>query len=328
MEIYAQLDLADSSLHPQDCLWAVSVPKQHNIESIIEQELLTDKFTDIGDHINRHLKTDGLFILDYRFKNSSDTTLKIGSREECILMEFLLTGSNGMGDDFSGKHNLRFFTGDSITYDLQSNSLVDYFCIFMSPDFYFNLIGRTSMLDNSFAVDIRNGISTMLTEGYLPMNYEMFNVISKVRNCTRTGSLHRFCLEIKLQELLLLQFEQFHDMFVHITPKQQLHESDAERIKTAKKILEESYNSPPTIQQLSRMVGINEYKLKKGFKELFQHTIHEYVTYYRMQKANRMIKEQQLQIREIAVELGYKNPSHFSAAFKKHFGFLPTEMVG
>jgi AraC-like DNA-binding protein len=33
-------------------------------------------------------------------------------------------------------------------------------------------------------------------------------------------------------------------------------------------------------------------------------------------------------MREVAIELGYKNPSHFSAAFKKHFGFLPTEMTG
>src|SRR5690606_10348472 len=69
------------------------------------------------------------------------------------------------------------------------------------------------------------------------------------------------------------------------------------------------------------------FKLKKGFKEIFRCTIHTYTIKYRMEKAKQLMEGQQMQIREVATQLGYKNPSHFSAAFRKHFGILPTDMA-
>lgn len=317
-------------------LLRTEVPEESTAESIISQATLSADLPYFGsDPIIRQLRTDGLVIHDYRLQLWEDSVLKIAAKEDCIVINFLLKGekedhvqTNEISGCAYGRHNLQYGANFVEEYLLRKNCEYDSFCIFMSKDFYFRLIGKTNSLCNEFAQQVRDGISVSLSPNYLPMNFEMDNIIHKLRSCTRKGSFHRLCLEIKLQELLLLQFEQYHDMVEKSLPRQVLHEEDEKKIRVAQTILEEFCNTPPTIRELARMVGVNEFKLKKGFKALVQCTIHDYVLKYRMEKANQMIRKQNMQMRDVAIELGYKNPSHFSAAFKKHFGFLPTEMIG
>jgi AraC-like DNA-binding protein len=338
MNVYSQLRTAQSrSLSEEYIFWNFTVPERHNVESIIEQGVFDKNVPYISkDHIIKHLRTDGLVLLDFRFDIVEDMIWEISVEQECILMSFLLDGDVAEEDiilqrktnSTHGYHNLRYINSFNHLYKLRRKSSFDTFCIFLSKDFYFNIIGKNNSIHDEFARQIHSGLGSVLSDQYMPMNFEMESIITKVRNCTRKGNFHRLCLEIKVQELLLHQLEQYHNAFVEVKQKPVLHEDDIAKIRIAKTILEESYNTPPTIKQLARMVGVNEFKLKKEFKALFQCTIHEYVLKFRMEKANRLVRGQNLQMREVAIELGYKNPSHFSAAFKKHFGFLPTEMTG
>ena len=59
-------------------------------------------------------------------------------------------------------------------------------------------------------------------------------------------------------------------------------EYDRERLFFAKTYLLQHYEMPPTIAELARIAGINEFKLKNGFKELFGDTIHNFVNNYKM----------------------------------------------
>jgi AraC-like DNA-binding protein len=38
------------------------------------------------------------------------------------------------------------------------------------------------------------------------------------------------------------------------------------------------------------------------------------------------LKEEGKKVQEVYVEVGFKNPSHFSTAFKKQYGFPPKEV--
>ena len=44
-----------------------------------------------------------------------------------------------------------------------------------------------------------------------------------------------------------------------------------------------------------------------------------------IRKAARMISQKAGNVSEIALEVGYSNPSHFSRVFKEHFGVSPKE---
>ena len=71
-------------------------------------------------------------------------------------------------------------------------------------------------------------------------------------------------------------------------------------------------------------MGTNQQTLKKGFKELFGTTIWGYYNNLRMETAKDLLINQEKSIAEVADNIGYKNPQHFTVAFKKKYGILPS----
>lgn len=98
---------------------------------------------------------------------------------------------------------------------------------------------------------------------------------------------------------------------------------DLDRLHEARRFLVRDLKNPPTIAALARQCGINEFKLKKEFKQAFNTTIFAYLQQVKMEKAWHLIREGSRSVTEAANEVGYTNISHFSAAFKKQFRINP-----
>gem|GEM_PF-2721475 len=81
----------------------------------------------------------------------------------------------------------------------------------------------------------------------------------------------------------------------------------------------------PTLAELSRQCCMNTTKLKQGFKQLFQTSISSYMLELKVAEGKRQLQETSKSITHIALELGYSNPSKFSALFKKMEGMTPRE---
>jgi AraC-like DNA-binding protein len=45
-----------------------------------------------------------------------------------------------------------------------------------------------------------------------------------------------------------------------------------------------------------------------------------------MEKAKEILSKRGMNISEVAYEVGYKNPQHFTVAFKKYFGYVPSKL--
>ncbi len=102
---------------------------------------------------------------------------------------------------------------------------------------------------------------------------------------------------------------------------------EVEKIKDAQKIITENMVDPPTLAELARAVGTNEYKLKVGFKKLFGNTVYGHLNDFRMDTARELLEVDGHQIKEVAYQVGYSNPSHFITAFKKKFGITPKKYL-
>ncbi len=89
-------------------------------------------------------------------------------------------------------------------------------------------------------------------------------------------------------------------------------------------ILNDEWASPPTILSLARRVGVNECYLKTDFRRQTGLSIGAYVRKLRMEKALEFIESGQFSILQVALYVGYSNPSHFSEAFKRYHGRLPS----
>ena len=99
------------------------------------------------------------------------------------------------------------------------------------------------------------------------------------------------------------------------------------KIKQAKQELVNRMTAPPSIAQLALEVGISEYKLKSGFKEMYGNTVGGYLLNYKMNSAKTILDQGRKQVSVVAYELGYGSASHFISAFKKKYGITPKKYV-
>ena len=97
--------------------------------------------------------------------------------------------------------------------------------------------------------------------------------------------------------------------------------------KSSKDILLRSFVNPPSIEVLAHLCATNETKLKTIFKKVHKTTIYGYIQNLRLQKANLLLKEQYLNIGQIAKEVGYKHQGHFSKLFFENFGVYPKDLL-
>jgi AraC-like DNA-binding protein len=70
-------------------------------------------------------------------------------------------------------------------------------------------------------------------------------------------------------------------------------------------------------------MALKEQILKNELKRNFGCSISRFSTIEKMNKAKELLKNPQLPIYQIAEEVGYKNATHFTAAFKRYFGNTP-----
>ncbi|MCW5708993.1 AraC family transcriptional regulator (plasmid) [Shinella yambaruensis] len=101
---------------------------------------------------------------------------------------------------------------------------------------------------------------------------------------------------------------------------------DIERLKRARDILSENLSDPPSLVALAHEVGINDFKLKKGFKVLFDTTPFGYLKERRMIVARSALLAGEQSVTTVANQVGYTNLGHFAAAFRKQFGTTPKAM--
>jgi AraC-like DNA-binding protein len=73
------------------------------------------------------------------------------------------------------------------------------------------------------------------------------------------------------------------------------------------------------------MTGINEYKLKSGFRQLFSSTPIRYFLELKMSQAKRLLLEPDSTINGVAYTLGYQHASNFCIEFKKRFGITALQ---
>ncbi|WP_059102592.1 response regulator [Shouchella shacheensis] len=93
----------------------------------------------------------------------------------------------------------------------------------------------------------------------------------------------------------------------------------------AKGYMEIHYHKPITLEDVAGRIGISSYYLSKLFKDQFQVTFIEYLTNIRLEKAKELLLDGMISVKEIALNIGYKDPNYFSRVFKKETGLSPRD---
>ncbi|UPK66579.1 AraC family transcriptional regulator [Chitinophaga filiformis] len=86
------------------------------------------------------------------------------------------------------------------------------------------------------------------------------------------------------------------------------------------------FNMP--LQKFAYFTGRSLTTFKTDFKKAFQISPQRWLTQKRLELAHYYLSEKNRKPADVYLEVGFENLSHFSFAFKKHFGYSPTEAVG
>jgi len=80
------------------------------------------------------------------------------------------------------------------------------------------------------------------------------------------------------------------------------------------------------IHELCSEIGMSRAQLYRKFKTLTDRTVNEYLLNFRLFKAKELLIKTDLNVSEVAFEVGFKNLSHFSRAFREEFGQNPSSL--
>lgn len=151
--------------------------------------------------------------------------------------------------------------------------------------------------------------------------------IHQVFNCPYQGTLKRVYLESKTLELITYSVSRLSSCPGEGGPEQSLRSYEADSVRLAGTILKANLDSPPTLKNLARRVGLNKDKLNRGFHEIYGTSVFEFLRISRLEKAREILKKKEKNVTEVAFYVGYHHPKNFTRAFKTHFGTNPSEYL-
>ncbi len=298
-----------------------------------EKTIITKKIVRFdNDRLNGNYSiyhTKGLCITKSDFNIFKTSTDHFKVERDYIQISVLISGSSTIlkkdiqKNISTGVVQLAYQKEDDIQFQMpkQNNKLL-YVRILMSSDFYLRLLKDELWInDDLFYINVCNKKTVVFGNEPIILDLNIYQILLLITDNKYNTEHKIFYLKTKLKELLLT---------IHMNKISQVKPSFSEEIsnklKIAKAHLLAHYTNPPTIKELSKIIFLNEFKLKKGFKEYFGITIHNFTTDIRMEEAKKLILKRHM-ITEVAVMVGYRNPSHFIATFKKKYGQTPKQFL-
>lgn len=96
-----------------------------------------------------------------------------------------------------------------------------------------------------------------------------------------------------------------------------------ERVLKVNSLLKENLARTLTLEEIGRRVGCSHFYLSRIFSQETGKSIFQQLRELRMERAAELLREGRLNVTQVALEVGYSSPSHFSTTFHTAFGCCP-----
>ncbi|MEM9267141.1 MAG: AraC family transcriptional regulator, partial [Cyanobacteria bacterium P01_F01_bin.13] len=243
---------------------------------------------------------------------------------------YLSGGSRVDNDGLSGE--VEEFAGQSYLYRLPNTGEVEehpagsHSClsIQVSPELIYGFCDRIDDFPTALRNTLEHPESRIL---YHPsrITSAQRQVLQQILEWPYQGLARHLYLESKALELVALHLNQvLSDSSKSATA---VKERDIDRIYAARDILIQNVAQPPSLIELAQQVGLTEASLTRGFRQVFDTSVFDYLHNYRMDKACQLLQTGSLNIQEVALSVGYANGDSFGKAFKKKFRLAPSSYL-
>ena len=130
-------------------------------------------------------------------------------------------------------------------------------------------------------------------------------------------------IRVKLLELLhLLAVQEGKDTLTtylqHISTGQK---------RSLRNFMEQNYDKPLSVTDFAYLTGRSLSSFRRDFKRQFQTTPQQWLKDHRLQKAHGKLISLNMNVSEVAVDVGYEHTSYFIKAFREKYGCTPNELI-
>jgi len=317
------------------------------IEELLRKEIRVKELFDNGfmdnsvqfNEVEVTTKDNSSFIRGVDFSNGSllkefNSEICVSSDEHLIKLHFSLEGTYCYQPlrhikylvQIPENHCNMFYYPTTEGRDIFFKGNAKSFEIYVKPSLLKKILGTE--FEHSFKKlkdAIQNSSSFVLWDRSKFIPPSIRSNINDIIQCPYNGKIRKTYLESKLT-VLMIDF-----LFGRQTSKLskknvKLLNSDYLALVRVEDYIRKNLKEPLKIVDLADLAGFNATKLKRDFKKLYGVTVFKYITALRMEIAKSLITQEDATIAHAAYEVGYANPQHFTTAFKRTMGYVPSEL--
>jgi AraC family transcriptional regulator of adaptative response / methylphosphotriester-DNA alkyltransferase methyltransferase len=100
--------------------------------------------------------------------------------------------------------------------------------------------------------------------------------------------------------------------------------AEEELVKKLLAVIDSSYGEPLTLHEMAERLFVSPFYLQRCFKRVMNISPGKYLLQKRIEQAKRLLAETNESITEIALQVGFRNSSHFTTVFQRETRFKPT----
>lgn len=98
-----------------------------------------------------------------------------------------------------------------------------------------------------------------------------------------------------------------------------------ERLKKILGYIHNNYNKKLTLKDISKFINMSEGHLCRFFKEMLRRTLIDYINYYRINIAAKLLLDSSKKVIDVGIDVGFENCSYFISNFKHYMKCTPSE---
>lgn len=283
----------------------------------------------------REVKVPGVSINEHSIRVLNDIHLQAPNPEALPALFFVKQGQvktkfhyHDEQINFTrGEHSFLFNAFSSEDSYLKKQDQLSMFIVSFSRDYFMQLAEAAGAIMEPIANSIAlNRPMVYRHNSSLSITPRMYEVMNEMSGCTFDDGLKNIFLQAKALELLTLHCAHASAVSGRKQEVIKLSAEDVSKVHLAHEILLSDLSNPPNLRKLAQLSGLNEFKLKRGFRVVFSNSVFGYLNDFRLDICRKQVVESRKPLSEIAYECGFGSLAHFSNAFKKKYGVSPLRL--
>ncbi|HMG93058.1 MAG TPA: AraC family transcriptional regulator [Chryseolinea sp.] len=308
---------------------------RHSIGSLLtnSQTGELNSQTDFGKFYCSVETFDKFAILKRSFQTDGESLhIPFSSHEPGVQMIFSLDGYSFFNDQFDpfkirpSSHCINYFSSYNCVNLLDEHSRQHDISFRLKKSFYADLLAQhLTSTDDGLPTMIAHEKEFNTMNQHLPADAAVLGILKNILECPFEGEMKEAYLKEHIRALFTLQLFHFNALVSGASSEtdERITTRDREVLHAVKEYIDQNFLDANSLESLSRHFGLNEFKLKLGFKNLFETSPIRYLQHKRLAYALSLLRDTDKPIKEISHEIGYSHPANFSTAFVRAFGNSP-----